>query len=559
MAPIPSVYLTAADGVTSLIGCTNAGQLQSFPQSPGTAGVNGIPISDSSSAQLWNLIIFGAGDPRGPAGQLHLDPITGPAAPMQIPLVAPNGTIFAIIANSAVPQVLQTIMAPGQCPFSLGDLDTALAMRLYDVTGQFWPQAERFLYINEALRTWNALTGYWRGDFTFQLQSGTQWYDITDQVAMPNTLRPLTVTSAQLLTLLEYHLLEPPVGAGAWTGSAQFTLADLQTALQRRRNECVGLSGCSITRLLMPTAAIRTALPSTVIDVRRIAYIPADGAPTVVLWPDDSWAEEQFDDGYTTRVAGVPSVYSLSTEPWLTFDVDVLPLPGQFEVLVVLSTAPGETAEPGNTPQIVPDDWTWVLKWGALSDVLGRESNAKDIPRQQYCEQRYRAGMKLLSMAPAVVAARINNIPLQIDAVKSADEFDTTWQAQSPTLPTQLLTAGLNLIAAAPAPDAGPYSITLTVVENAPLPTQPTDCLMLDRSLFDVILDYAQHLAAFKMGGAEFSATEAHLTRFMQAAALYTSKLQGMGEYSEVLFKLSQREEQQNPRYKLGSGLEAEQ
>jgi hypothetical protein len=358
---------------------------------------------------------------------------------------------------------------------------------------------------------------------------------------------------------MEYHLLEPPTGDATWTGSAQFALSDLQTALQRRRNVCVGITGCIITRLLMPAVSIRTALPSTVIDVRRIAYIPADGSPTVTMWEDDSWAEQHFEGSYTISPAGQPTVYTLSTQPWLTFDVDTPPLPGQFEVLVVLSSAPGQSAEPPSTTQIVPDDWTWVVKWGALSDLLGRESNAKDIPRQQYCEQRYRAGMKLLAIAPALLAARVNNIPLEIDAVKSADEFSTTWQAQATASPTMLLTAGLNLIAVAPTPDAGPYSITLTVVENAPLPVNAQSCLMLDRSLFDVILDYAQHLAAFKMGGAEFAATEAHLTRFMQAAALYTSKLQGMGEYSEVLFKLSQREEQQNPRYKLGSGLETEQ
>ena len=102
------------------------------------------------------------------------------------------------------------------CPITLAIADSALAARLYDATGQFWTQAERLLYIQEAMRTFNALTGYWRGDFTFPTQTGITWYDITSLATAPNTLRPATLTTTSLYTIIEYHLLEPPVGAGAW-------------------------------------------------------------------------------------------------------------------------------------------------------------------------------------------------------------------------------------------------------------------------------------------------------------------------------------------------------
>ena len=40
-----------------------------------------------------------------------------------------------------------------------------LAARLYDAGEVFWTDTEIGLYLIEALRTWQALTAFWRGDF----------------------------------------------------------------------------------------------------------------------------------------------------------------------------------------------------------------------------------------------------------------------------------------------------------------------------------------------------------------------------------------------------------
>ena len=127
-------------------------------------------------------------------------------------------------------------MAPSWPPF-LSVALASLSQRLYDPTNQFWTQAELILYWQEAMREFNALTGYWRGDFTFPAVAGTTWYDITNPTVAPNTLRPLTLTTTSLYTIIEYHLLEPPTGAGTWTGSAQFALSDIQNAVAQRVTE----------------------------------------------------------------------------------------------------------------------------------------------------------------------------------------------------------------------------------------------------------------------------------------------------------------------------------
>ncbi len=81
------------------------------------------------------------------------------------------------------------------------------------------------------------------------------------------------------------------------------------------------------------------------------------------------------------------------------------------------------------------------------------------------------------------------------------------------------------------------------------MPSVPGDCLLLTQDVFDVIIDYAQHLAAFKMGGAEFMATMPLLERFMRLAALYASKLAAQGEFAKTLYGMAHLEGDVNPRY----------
>jgi hypothetical protein len=82
---------------------------------------------------------------------------------------------------------------------------------------------------------------------------------------------------------------------------------------------------------------------------------------------------------------------------------------------------------------------------------------------------------------------------------------------------------------------------------NAPVPVNNTDFIQLSRNDLDAVIDYAQHLAALKMGGAEFTATIPLFQRFMAQAALYNSKLLELGEFTSTILGLSQRENQMNP------------
>jgi hypothetical protein len=423
-----------------------------------------------------------------------------------------------------------------------------LARRLYDPTETFWPRVEKRIYVAEALRMWNSLTGFWRGEFNFNGQNGVTWYDLN---TLPNTLRPLTLHDTDIWTRVQYHLLEatPPTVLNPWTGvSAQFTADDLLNALMRRRDEVLSATECTLTRRLLPAVAGRIQLPQSVLSVRRMAYLPMSttGQLPSVMMAEDSWAEEAFNFNYLQSPPGTPFTYMMTTQPPLSFDVDVPPAyGGSYEMLTVESGA--QLLAAGGGQLLVPDDFAWVLKWGVLSDLFGRESLSQDTLRADHAEKLYRLGIAVLADVPSLMFMRIGNVPVLVDSVRSADLYQTTWQTRSLGTPTDALIAGQNMVALTPAPDSGAYSITATVVTNAPIPASDADYIQAGPDEIDVLLDVCVHIAMLKCGGAEFISTLPLLHRFMEAAARYNSKMNEIAEFRSLMMGLAQREAVLNP------------
>jgi hypothetical protein len=208
------------------------------------------------------------------------------------------------------------------------------------------------------------------------------------------------------------------------------------------------------------------------------------------------------------------------------------------------------------------NDFGWVIKWGAMADLLGQEGEANDPERSKYCQQRWDEGVQLAKIMSTVLRTSINGRTVQTCALFDFDAQQPDWQnsvldpttdAATPNTPAM---AGPNLLALYPVPDltlavpAGDHSITMDVVRNAIVPVDDGDFVQIERQFLSIILDYASHLATFKCQGGEFQATYEHYARMFQAAAQENARLM---ENSDQFPILATQEVKDRPIFKAAA------
>ncbi len=406
-------------------------------------------------------------------------------------------------------------------PATFGSLVTALSARLYDQTPgylfQFWPQAELRIYLKEALRTWQSATMWSRQRDTFQATPAQLWYDLT--VSLAGGSLQQSVSDLDLIKSVQYRLLEP---AGLpWTGTDQFTLADVLGALQRRRDQFLSDTGCFLTHSTPAGGAGRLSLSSDVIDIRRLAWRDTASGRYTMLTREDEASLNAFSVGWS-QTPGDPQEYSSSVTP--PFVIQVAPPPGASGTLDLLSVNGGLPFDGSGVLVGVPDDFAAYVAWGALADLLNRDLYARDAQRSGYCEQRYQEGVVLARLMATVQQAQIGGVPVELGTVYEADQFKPSWHNTSGASEAVYM-AGLNMLALSPVANAGSYSVSVDIVGNAEIPANDATPVDLSDDTLDVLLDYAMHLANFKEGGQEWAQTIPAYQRFIREAAQVNSKL----------------------------------
>lgn len=469
-----------------------------------------------------------------------------------------------------------------------------------------WSPAELFIYISESLRHFNGLCEQWNQTFALTNSDG-QWIN-TGTVAGSPRLR--SVTDVDLFTQMQYMLLEPASG-GTWTGSSQFTLQNLQWALQKRVQEVIQQTSCNLAVLppinATPGVASGYILPDTVLDPRRnrflalIANTPgtaSSGLTTVtvgsaqgivkglviqgtgiqagtfvtglsglgvslslptsgtvsgnlqffqpyLLTREDVISFQSFEPGYLQTV-GHPNSWTISSEPPLSFDVDLMPnTPGYFEMLALNS---GPTFAPP-TPSLlgVPNDWALVPMYGALADVLGQEAESTDRARAAYCLERYTDMLEMMKQSNWLLQMLINGQVSNITALADMDALAVNWQQSNRNLPS-VIEAGMDFIAPVPGNGA---SLAEKLVANAPLLDSTGTFVQVARDDWDTVLNYAHHLAMFKCGNDAFQATFPMLKSFYQFCADRNKRWATQGIFVKYLRSEGKVQETAEPRWSM--------
>lgn len=433
--------------------------------------------------------------------------------------------------------ILPAPVAPGYLQITLADALGTLAERLQDPNNVYWSHAELKLYLVEALRTWQAYTSWYRQTAQLTVNGGSEvWYDLAAK--LPVAQFGYRVSDRDLASAILYHLLEPQLVGNAWAGTDQFDLAQLQAALQNRIHRWLSDSGAVLARVVQDSGIVppasRALLTPTIIDVRRMAW--AAGTTTTLLWRENEWAMNSFLWRWPA-VSGTPRVYSLSVTPPVMVQLAPPPDAGGALDMVVVENGPILNLSSGATLVGIPDDFTWGIKFGALADLLSQDGQAKDLARAAYCEQRYRECVELAKSFPSVVQAWIDGLPVWCGSVSEMDAFANDWESNGKSA---VGLAGRNLMAVSPPP--GTHVVSFDLAANMPVPTADTDYLWVPKDVYHVILDYAQHLASFKMGGDEFFATEQQRTNFIQLAAAYNGRLRQLDTFNEAVRAASSKQ-----------------
>ena len=485
----------------------------------------------------------------------------------------------------------------------------ALAQRLNDPGNVQWADAELGLYINEALTEWQALTGYSRARGTFNLSTGVPFYDLTTLLTGGggNLLLAMSVTDAQVVTLIEYMLLEPPTIP--WTGTTQFTLAELTAALQQTRDNFLVETGSVITHstVNVPSPPLgRFQIDDHVIDVRRLAWTNPYGptTPTVTaqiislqnsisglqsslaslgninsaaatainaqltvleaqlsallsslplvsagptpLWVNDEFSGQANLPGWSQN-PGIPEAFSILAPPPL--QVQLIPPPITNGSCDMLSVNAGAALNPSvGVPLGIPTNFVWGVKWGALANLLSQDGEPRDDFRAGYCRQRYQEACELCRMMPVVVTAALNGVQVFPQSVAELDAYRPTWQ-NSNGPPDAVACAGQNLVAACPPPDSnGFYSMTLDVVQNAVVPFVNGDYVQIGREFWESILVESEHMALFKSGGSEFGDSIPLHQKFIRDAASCNDRLKASSIYLNAIQRQSEKEKKIRPR-----------
>lgn len=433
-------------------------------------------------------------------------------------------------------------------------LKAALALRLGDVSNTYWSDTELGLYLTEALRTFSLLTGFWRDTGVLTASVSVPFYDLTVlQNGNGDNLLDYTVKDQDVVTMIQYHFLEPATG-NSWTGSDQFGgLTDLTNSIQKRRDQILADTGCVVTRttgIVTPAGTSRIFLSDATIAIRRLAFLDSFGAVTPLL-PSDILAQRNYasDELYTPGDA-----YSYSSASMRPTEVLLVPPVDQPGTLDLVSVQSGAALDPTVGVLLgLPDDYTWAVKWGAMADLLAKDGPARDPIRSAYCERRYQLAVELIKLSPVVVNAEIDGVPLDTDSLTNMDAYNSDWQTT--LYVPEFMAAIRTLVALAPCPD-NTYSLTFDVVRKAPIPVLAGDYVQIGREQLDSILDYAEHLAAFKMGGEEFKATFKGAENFFASAVAYNERLTSMNSNLIHLMKQSSADKEDRPP-RVSGGLGA--
>lgn len=393
----------------------------------------------------------------------------------------------------------------------------------------FWTQSELNSYIRESLRWWGLTSMYFRETSRFNTVSGQAFYDlptILTNLAGSSFVQSTTITDRDMINDSALMLMEPPItawGAG-WIGTEMFTLEDVTELLEKSRDDILKLSGIlvgEVTETVVPNQS-RIDLSDSLIQIIRADYQEVS-SNRYILWATDSVQDQTTIRSTWQPDSGRSKAFSVNYTPQLS--VDLWPPPQNDATVRLQCVSSGASFTPTATSTLfgLPEDSCWVAKYRALEDLLAGDGLSRAWKMAQYCSGRVSDGLDAMNSYLSMTWADVGGRRVPIQPLSELDIQRPSWMNGTST-PRQVYQLSWNRMAVYPVPD-GIYRITIEAVRKAPVPTADGDYIQVGRESLQALLDYAQHIASFKMQGGEFESTIPLYQSAMREAMDYRSQI----------------------------------
>jgi hypothetical protein len=414
----------------------------------------------------------------------------------------------------------------------------------------FFTEAEMELYLAEALKVWNLLTGHFRGTSNVATTASTIFYD--------SALHAQTTTDQNVLNEIQYHTLETP-DDGASLDSDMWTIGEWVDYLNARAAHFTAETKLILTRDSSLASVIDqsqydlgSGVDTDLLEVHRVAWLDASGTSHGLLQDSTLTYDRLLPTWPKAAASQEPEVWVRQGRAQLK--IRILPAPSEAGTFDILYTKrPAQLPQtPDGTTFDLPVDFVPYVKYGAMADIFSKEGQANDPVKAAYCEQRYKEGILIARFVLAQQTSRrieFNANPLDFETLESLDLGADGWQADTfNSIPVDWFPVGLTQFGVHP-PHGGGGTLNVDGLKDAVIPSADGQFPDIPHSDVERILDYAHHLAAFKMGGAEFEAGQEKLANFMDAtrdselrkqlASLYEPKAGADAPIDETLINAS--------------------
>lgn len=414
--------------------------------------------------------------------------------------------------------------------------------------GNYWPDAELNLLINQALLTFGAFSGFWKDDILIETKEAQTIYDIFSADVVSATKVAPTITFGDMVAWLNIDLIEA-ISETEQT-SDLFSLTELFDLVKAKYNGYQLKTNSVLSQLSLNVPAQNNSieLPDNLVDIvdARFVYVDEDGNTITILLQRVDEEELSYFDGSLLTEQALPQYFSTVYGRNKTIKLYGIPnITGTLQLLSIL----GQDDDAQITVDTIinlPNNLVPYLKYEILSDIFNKDGLLKDAARAAYCEARIEEGITIGKNYAVILLAKANGLMIDTDSINKLNEFVELESSDDP--PTILGLAGLNIFSLDVIPTTTVNSIQITANLDAPLPIRDTDYIDTEVGYIDPLTNYCIHLAQFKNGIFYIESTKAYLMEFQKVSLGYNTRLQKRGITFENIARITQKEQQEKPR-----------